>query len=302
MTQTFTDINYDWLSRGRMLEIIDPALKTVFRKYTDEDSQFFMIDGQRIHFKVEGEGESVLLIHGSFSSIHTFDAWAKYLKRYYKVIRLDLPGFGLSGPHPRNEYSMQQVIDFVKNFLHILHTDKCNVVGSSLGGWVAWELAVKYPKLVNKLCLIDAAGFLDSKSIPLPFKMARTPFLRSMTKYSMRRTVIEVFMRQVFNDSAKVDQELVDRYYELNSIPGNPEAFVRMVNTKFIDHTHLLKTIKHPTLIMWGKQDNWLPLQNAYKFNLEIPNAELILYDGVGHIPMEECPKITSKDFRDFLR
>lgn len=290
------------LSQMVLLNRLDKDVRVIYEKYLTPSSKFMYINGQRVHYRIEGRGEPLLLLHGAFASLHTFDAWTNILKKHFRVIRLDMPGFGLSGPKIDDNYAMAVNCDFIATFLEILEIDCCHIAGSSLGGWTSWELCLRYPALFEKLVMLDPAGFIDSESIPLPFKMARTPFLNRVAKYTIRKTVLEVFMKQVFVDTSKVTEVLIDRYYDLNNLPGNAEAFVRMVNIKLIDNTHKLHRIEQPTLIIWGKQDRWLPLKNAYKFNIEIPKAELIIYDGAGHIPQEECPIISANDTIEFLK
>lgn len=271
------------------------------QKYANEQSRFLVIDGSLVHFRVEGKGSPLLLIHGAFSSLHTFDQWASILSKKNQVIRLDLPGFGLSGSRIDHDYSMEKFVNFLSQFLQIIGIKKCHLVGSSLGGWLAWEFVLKYPGRVNKLALISSAGFLEDRNVPLPFKMARTPFIGKVIKYAVKKNVLEQFVRQVYADENKVTPELVDRYYDLFSRDGNPEAFLSLANGKYKDHTKKLKNIKCPTLILWGEEDIWLPLENGYKFRDRIPQAKLIIYEGVGHVPMEEIPIDTAKDLQAFL-
>ena len=133
--------------------------------------------------------------------------------------------------------------------------------------------------------------FLDEDSVPLPFKMARTPFANRVVRMVIRQNVLEQFLRQVYVDQTKVTPQLIERYYELFSRAGNPDAFMIMVNkTQYKDNTHRLKEIKAPTLIIWGNDDAWIPKSNADRFLNAIPKARLVLYEGVGHLPMEEVP------------
>ncbi len=273
----------------------------LLRKYTNEQSRFLVVDGTLVHYRDEGRGYPLLLLHGAFSSLHTFDGWVDELSSKFRVLRLDLPGFGLTGPNIENDYTMPTHKRFVRTFLERMEVEECFVAGSSLGGWVAWELALKYPEQFKKLILIGAAGFLDENSIPLPFKMARTPFLNQVVKYVIRKNIFEQFLYQVYYDEEKVTRELVDRYYDLFSREGNPEAFLKLVNARVRDNTMHLKEIKAPTLIMWGAHDKWLPVENATRFHQVIPNSELIIYEDLGHIPMEECPFETARDARKFL-
>lgn len=271
-------------------------------KYTNTHSRFVVLNGAMIHYRDEGNGYPIVMIHGAFSSLHTFDAWTNELKGDFRIIRYDLLGFGLTGKHSEDNYSMASQLKTLKELLDTLRIDRCVLCGSSLGGWVAWEFALKYPNRVRKLLLIDAAGFLDQESIPLPFKMARTPFANRVVRMVIRKNVLEQFLRQVYVDQEKVTNVLLDRYFELFSREGNPEAFMIMVNkTDYHDNTRKLKEIKVPTLIIWGEEDNWIPVQNAHRFLNAIPKARLVLYEGVGHLPMEEEPMDTAAEVGRFI-
>ena len=272
------------------------------QKYTNEQSRFLVIDGALVHFRVEGKGTPIVLLHGAFSSLHTYDAWCDILSKKYQLIRLDLPGFGLSGSRVDHDYSMESYLSFLVRFLDRLGIEKCHLAGSSLGGWLAWEFTLLHPHRVRKLILISAAGFLEDRNVPLPFKMARTPFLSKVIKYAVKKNVLEQFVRQVYADQEKVTPDLVERYFELFSREGNPEAFLSLANGKYKDHTKKLKNIRCATLILWGEEDAWLPLENGYRFRDRIPKSKLIVYEGVGHVPMEEIPTETAKDLQAFLQ
>lgn len=271
------------------------------KKYTNDQSRFLVIDSALVHYRDEGQGPVLLLLHGAFSSLHTFDGWVEKLKQDFRLIRLDLPGFGLSQASEDHEYGVEKYLHWVETFMELLQVDTFSIAGSSLGGWLAWEFALKNPKSVEKLILIDAAGFLEEKNVPLPFKMARTPFINKIVRYVIKRNVIEVFIKQVYGDASLITPELIDRYYDLFSREGNPEAFFALVNGTFKDNTQKLPKIKAPTLIMWGDKDEWLPMENGHRFLEAIPHAQLIIYHDIGHIPMEETPEITALDARAFL-
>lgn len=259
------------------------------------------IDNIKVHYRDEGDGFPLLLVHGAFSSLHTFDAWAEYFGRHYRVLRLTLPGFGLTGPSPDNSYSVSRSISCIRSFLRRLKIDECHIAGSSLGGWISWEYALAFPWQVRKLILIDAAGFMDESSIPVPFKMARLPFVDRVIKFAVKKSVLEQFVKQVYADKNLVTAEVVDRYYDLFTRPGNPEAFLAMANGRVKDNTPRLKGMRSQTLILWGEKDKWLPVRNAYRFQDLIPAAELIVYSDVGHLPMEEAPQRSAADVQAFL-
>lgn len=201
-----------------------------------------------------------------------------------------------------HDYSIKALVKFLNRFLDQLGIDQCSIAGSSLGGWLAWEMALRKTTRLSKLVLISPAGFMEEHSIPLPFQMARTPVIGKVMKYAIKKSLLRKFLNQVFVDRRKVTTALVDRYYDLISREGNPEAFLALANGKQKRRTNKLKEISVPTLIMWGEDDSWLPVENGYWFQVCIPHSELIVYEGVGHIPMEEIPERTVRDLKKFLK
>jgi pimeloyl-ACP methyl ester carboxylesterase len=260
------------------------------------------IDGLNIHYRDEGQGFPVVLLHGSFSSLHTFDAWAEELKKNFRVIRYTLPGFGLTGPCPEGDYSIRSHSEYLRLLLMILGIERCHLVGSSLGGWIAWETVLDFPDLAESLTLIGSAGYLDRESIPEPFKLAKRPLAGRIVNYVVTRNRMQHYIRQVYGNKHRVNPKLVDRYYDLFTMNGNPRAFIKLVNQKFKDNTPRLKSIQTPSLVMWGEEDAWVPINNAYRFTISLPNSELVTYEGIGHIPMEEIPNISVSDYLRFLK
>ena len=254
-----------------------------------------------VHYRDEGEGPVLFLIHGTFSSLHTFNSWTRILKTQYRIVRLDLPGFALTGPMTDGKYDIEVYLSFLNKFLNNLNIKKCHIAGSSLGGWLAWEYCVANPKMVDKLILIGAAGLFVDQRLPLFFIMVKAPLIKKFVKHVLPKGLVEKFLKEVYGDTHKVTGELVERYYDLVMKPGNREAFIDLVNTKYEFHGDLVSQIESPTMIMWGKEDNWVTLKNAYAFHERIKDSIMVLYDGVGHVPMEESPMETASDLISFL-
>lgn len=277
-------------------------MDALFKTYTNEASRFIFIDGCMIHYRDEGEGIPMICMHGSFSSLHTFEGWAKKLNQHLRIISIDLPGHGLTGPHPRHDYSIENYVSIIREFILRLNTGPVVIAGNSLGGWIAWEFALKHPELTRQLILLDSAGFIEADSVPLPFRMARTPFLNKIVKFAIKRQVIERYVQQVYSTHEIINDALVSRYHDLFNREGNLEAFFYFVNkTEFIDHTPQLRKIKVPTLILWGEEDKWIPVSYGHRFVNTIPDAELVIFENTGHIPMEELPALTSSEVATFV-
>lgn len=277
------------------------TLQQLLPLYTDQDSRFMVIDNTLVHYKDVGEGKVLVLLHGAFSSLHTYDAWAMHLEQQYRVIRLDLMGFGLTGANSSNNYSIEHHIRVLHELLDRLSISFCTLIGSSLGGWIAWEYAYQYPQQIEKLILVNAAGFLEEDAIPLPFKLAQSRLAPHLFKYIIRRSVLELFVRQVFFDTSKATEEVVTRYFDLFTREGNSQALIHLVTTPFVDNSHLLTQIEQPTLVLWGAEDAWIPVEHAYRFRDNMPHATLTIYPKVGHIPMEEIPEQSLVEVMDFL-
>lgn len=276
--------------------------KTLLNLYTNQTSRFVNVNGSLMHYRDEGEGDVILLIHGACASLHTFEPWAERLKENYRVVSIDLPGSGLSeAPEWDENDANGTYIKYVRAFLEILQIESCCIVGNSLGGWIAWEMASRYPKLINRLVLLSAAGHIDHTSVPSIFYLGRIPMLNKMGRAVIARSFIQKNMEAVFVHSNLVTTKLVDRYYDLFSQKANTSAFLFWLGSKFVDNTKKLSKIKQPTLIIWGEQDSWIKINNAYRFSNAIPNSELVIYEDLGHIPQEEAPEKTVEDVIEFM-
>lgn len=271
-------------------------------KYADADSKFISLDGMRIHYKDQGQGNVVLLLHGTGASLQTWDVWADLLSQHYRVIRLDLPAFGLTGPNPQRDYSLTNYVKTLNNFLTALDIKEVSLAGNSLGGAIAWRYTVDHPQQVESLILIDAAGFpRDPAKIPALFKMGKTPVIKDLMQVISPRAMFEKNLKEVYYDDSKVTPALVERYRDLMLREGNRQAMVDRINTPYIDEHEKIALINAPTLIMWGQYDDWIEPADAELFAKAIKNSTLKIYSA-GHVPMEELPNETAADALQFLQ
>ncbi len=270
-------------------------------KYATGSSRFLNVDGIRVHYRDEGKGETLVLIHGILASLHTWDGWTRELTDHYRVVSLDLPGFGLTGP-ANFEYNRDNYIKFLKHFLDQLNIKKFTIIGNSLGGFFAWNYAIDYPGEVERLVLLDAAGY--AQEVPFPMKLYTTPILGEIPTKITPRSAIAANLRDVYGDGSKLTEETIDRYYELQLRPGNrhaaKELFEYAVARASTDAEGIRK-ISVPTLILWGGEDDWVPVKLVQYWKRDIPHASVIIYPGVGHVPMEEIPHRSVQDLIRFL-
>lgn len=276
-------------------------LEELLPRYADDASQFPELAGQNLHVKDEGDGPCLLLIHGTAASLHTWDGWVEELRSEFRLLRLDLPGFGLSGPHPSGDHGADTRLAAIEAVLDHAGVDSCSLAGNSLGGFLAWRFVLRWPERVERLVLIDAAGYpRQGDGGGNVLSLARIPVLNTLLTRITPRHLVEKGLRQVYGDPSKFTPELADRYYDLLLREGNRQALVGG-GSRGESQIHRLGEIHHPTLILWGALDSWIPVEDAHRFHDDLPNAQLRVYEGVGHVPMEEIPIQTARDAREFL-
>jgi pimeloyl-ACP methyl ester carboxylesterase len=278
----------------------DVPLDELKQKYGSGASRFVDMDDLQVHYRDEGHGPALVLLHGTGSSLHTWDAWAESLRSHYRVIRMDLPGFGLTGPDPRNDYRIDSYLEFLERFRKRLGLESFALAGNSLGGQIAWSYAVAHPERVQALVLVDPAGHRIDRPA-LVFRLARIPVVSwVMTKLDPGR-ITEKTLRDCYADPRKVTPELVERYRQLALREGNRRAFVARVGARAPDRSADIAKVRAPTLILWGAQDRLIPVEHARRFQAAIPGARLVVYDDAGHVPMEEIGERSATDADAFL-
>jgi len=270
-------------------------------KYTNQASQFMELQGMQVHYRDEGIGLPIVLLHGTGASLHTWDAWTEELSKEYRVIRMDLPAFGLTGPHPDRDYTLDTYVDFLNAFADKLELGQFYLAGNSLGGNIAWLFAARHPEKVNKLILLDPGGIVSGRKSPGVIRLARTPVFNQFIRMFTLRSLIKKNLLEVYAQDDKIDDLLIDRYFDFTLRPGNRQAFIDRAKTINPDYSALLTEIKCPSLIIWGAEDNWIPLVDGAAFQRAIPNAKLEVMESVGHVPMEEAPQESVLLVQQFL-
>lgn len=285
----------------------DVPLEDLKAKYAQGSSTFITVNGLEVHYRDEGimtDSIPIILIHGTGSSLHTYDNWSDRLVTKHRVIRMDLPAYGLTGPFPHKKYTIPDYVKFINDFLFTLDIKKCIIAGNSFGGEIAWNYTYAHPEIIEKLILINSAGYPnDPKSaVPMAFKLARTPIIGGLTTYITPRFIIKSSIENLYADKSKVNNDLVDRYFELSLRPGNRRAFVDRIRTTSKNKSYKnIKSIRHKTLLLWGQEDKLFPISIANRFQEDLPNATLVILKDIGHMPMEESPEQSLEPVLAFL-
>ena len=275
-------------------------------RWAQPPSTFLDLAGMQVHLRDEGRRDDpvpIVLLHGTSASLHTWDGWVEALAPARRVVRVDLPGFGLTGPAPDGDYRIERYVGFVAALLDGLGIERCVLAGNSLGGWIAWETALAEPARVAALILVDSAGYpLESESVPIGFRIARIPLLNRLMEVTLPRGVVESSLRNTYGDPARVTPGLVDRNYKLTLREGNRAALARrFADAQPSDRSARLAELQVPTLILWGGRDRLIPPGYGEQFRRDIRGSRLVVFPELGHVPHEEDPAATVAAVRSFL-
>lgn len=292
------------------LRTSDTDRDEMIAKYGGPDAAFVSGPaGQRIHYRDQGkrDGPAIVLLHGSNSSLDTWEPLVKRLGGTYRIVTLDLPGHGLTGSTPDRDYSAAGMMAAVDVVAAKTGLDHFILGGNSMGGWVAWRYALAQPERVDALLLLDAAGMPLRKGEKAPpsnigFRVLEYPFGRWLATQITPLSLVEESLRGSVERQAIVDDAMIDRYWELLRFPGNREATVLRAR---MDREPAMAArvgeIEAPTLILFGDKDRLINPTAAKTFNERIAGSEVVLLPGIGHLPMEEAPDATARTIADFL-
>ena len=243
----------------------------------------------------------VLLLHGFGASLQTWDDWTTALQDHWRVIRLDIPGFGLSGPAVNQDYSDAADVARVIALLDQLGVQQVIIAGHSMGGRIAWNLAAAHPERVSKLVLLAPDGFPDPKA--KSDKTYEVPTLMGLMPYSLPQWALRMGgVAPAFADQRKLTPQLMQRYHDMVLAPGVRGAMLeRMRQTRNSDPVARLQSIQVPTLLLWGEKDAFIPVSNAQDYLKAMPQARLVTLPAVGHVLHEEAPQTSVQAVLDFL-
>ena len=253
--------------------------------------EYRTVEGLRLRLRDTGPkaAPALILLHGFGSSLDTWEPWAKALSARYRVVRLDLPGFALTGADPTGDYSDARTMAIIAGLMDQLGLQRAAFVGNSLGGRFAWQFAARYPARVTRLVLISPDGFASpgfdyGKAPDVPLVMEAMP-------WAGPRSLIRANLAPAWAHPEALPDAVVERYRDMLLAPGVRRAILdRTRQTVLTDPAPRLHSITAPTLLLWGEQDHMIPIRNAADYLRLIPRATLVRLPGLGHVPFEEAP------------
>ncbi len=293
-----------FLSAGGLFGLWTPDIESseLKSRYGATAQNFVTVDGLDVHFKDTGPRDApvLLLLHGFGSSLQTWDIWSSKLEEHYRVIRLDLPGFGLTGPSPVHDYSEQNDVSTLSHFVDKLGLSSFSLMGHSMGGKMAWGLAALMPERVEALVLMAPDGYPQIKDIgKKPYEM---PAIMGVMKFCLPKILVRKSIEPAFFDASVLSESLVDRYYDMLRSPGVRAAILDRANqTIYTDPVPRLKKITAPTLLIWGEADQMIPSSNAKSYSEVLSKSQTVLLPRLGHLLQEEQPEKTLEKVVEFL-
>ncbi|BES71590.1 alpha/beta hydrolase [Marinobacter nanhaiticus D15-8W] len=284
--------------------LADIPMPYLEERYVNEDSRFIDVNGYRIHYRDQGEGETIILLHGIFSSLQTWDAWVAELSRSHRVIALDMPGFGMTGgPENLDDFDEDNIVNTFAKFVEHLDLENFTLAGNSFGGYVAARYAAQYGNRVDRLILVDPLGY--PQETPLLMNLGTAFPFNFLGNYVQPPLIVTLSLRNAYGDPRRMQDKDVYRYVHMAQRPGAKPIYMKtleMVEERTENEAPLpFYRIAAPTLLMWGKDDSWVPVELATHWLNDLSHARLVTYEGVGHMPMEEAPDETLRDVRRFL-
>jgi len=278
-----------------------PEAELAARYVTPED-HFIPVMGVRLRVRMSGppSGPVVILLHGFGASLETWQPWADVLSQKYRVVRYDLPGFGLTGADPSGDYTDARSVLILAALMDRLGISQASLIGNSLGGKIAWNFAAAYPGRVSRLVLVSPDGFA-SPGFEYGVR-TKLPAMIYLLPYVLPRFLLRMNLAVAYANPKRLSDATLTRYRDMMLAPGDRKAMLaRMAQVLLEPPGPVLAKIKTPTLILWGEQDGMIPFSNAADYVRDMPDARLVALPGLGHVPFEEDPSASIAPVEAFL-
>lgn len=280
--------------------------QTLMERWGAAPSRFMEVDERVLHLRDEGpllDPQPLVLLHGLGGSLHDWEGWTRALRNTHRVIRIDLPGNGLSDPAREGNYRSEADARRVLALLDQLGVERMRLVGHGHGGEVAAQMALQAPRRVARLLLVSSAP-QDAESLPLPLRVLPSlPLPQWLVSSMLPRLLVSSTLDWLYAPGVKVTAARVDRRQELLQREGNRWALLQQWRQRpgEQESEETFSRLKVPVLLLWGNEDSLTPLAQAQSLRGKIPGSRLLMLSGVGHLPQEEAPARSLAAVQPFL-
>lgn len=281
----------------------DTPAPEVESKWATPPSQFVEIDGVRMHYRDEGEGPIVVLLHANYSSLFMWEPWVAALRDRYRVVRLDLPAHGLTGPEPSGNYTLERIQQLFEKFVDEKDLGRFTVVGTSIGGTVAMRYTADHPDRIERLVLISPGSLeprVRGRTTP-----ANVPKAADLLGYILPKSFTRFMLTNDYGDPERVTEAVVDEWYEMWMREGNRLAMLNLLRQYVSGGVEdKIRAVSVPVLLIWGEKNKRVPLGLAYETKellVNSPEVRLEVLPGIGHMLVQEAPEASSQLIRRYL-
>ncbi len=290
--------------RERSIPLVRP---TRFDWNPSLSPQTIQINGHTIFYVVKGVGRPLVLIHGYGAAIWVWERQIEVLSQGYRVYALDLIGHGFSD-RPKIPYTPETYIDCLKDFMDRAGIEKATLIGNSMGGGVAWAMAILFPERVDRLILIDCVPpdilhEVKNESFRMLAAIKNIPFLPYLVMAVRNENSIRQILLECISDIKLVTPEVVNRQYQLSRIKGTTWALYSTFKhaKEALKLKDRFSAICKPTLFLWGERDLVFPSPLGENLHRAIAGSKFRKIEKSGHIPMWETPEEVNRAILDFL-
>jgi pimeloyl-ACP methyl ester carboxylesterase len=266
-------------------------------------SKFVVIDGVRLHYRDEGQGPVVVLLHANYASLFMWDPWVRALEDRYRVIRIDLPAHGLTGPDPRGDYTLEHMQRIFEGFVAERGLARFTVAGTSLGGTIAMRYAALHPERIERLVLLSPGSLeprVRGRTTP-----AAVPRVADLLGYVTPVAFTRFLLANDFGDPSRLDEATVAEWHAMWMRAGNRLAMLQLLRQYVSGGVEdKIRAVSVPVLLIWGEKNRRVPLALAYEFRdllVRSPDVRLEVLPGVGHMAVQEAPTQTARVMREYL-
>ena len=281
----------------------DLPREALLQSYARPGTSFVQVAGQPVFLQDTGprDAPTLVLLHGFGASLQTWDAWATELDKDWRVVRIDVPAFGLTGAALNNDYSDAADVARLLALLDHLGLQRVAVGGHSMGGRIAWNFAAAHPERVSQLLLVSPDGFPDPRSTT-EHTYQVSPWL-GLIQLSLPAWALKMGVAPAYGDEKLLTADTMRRYQDMMLAPGVRTALIeRMRQTRNSDPVPRLQSLKMPVLLVWGDKDAFIPISNALDYLQAIPHATLATITLAGHVVHEEAPLPSVQAVKEFLQ
>ncbi|MDO6475201.1 alpha/beta hydrolase [Alteromonas sp. 1_MG-2023] len=282
------------------------TLEDMRKKYADADSKFMDVDGINVHYKDQGTGPAILLVHGTLGDLHDWDTWAEVLSKHYRVIRFDLPSFGITGDIPNGNYSVDRSHVLIDGLMDALDIEKFGIAGISYGGMVSFRYAATRVNRITSMILVNSAGIQFGKAVKRDTDTKDKPRKNMFIDPVVNREDVAQFYDDYINDHTYVTSAFIQRKLDYLNIVNRDANSIKAY--KLYEKGNPQRVLSHvtaPSLVIWGTANQALDTETAQAFIDALTAScfkKLVTFDDGGHYINVERPAPTAKAALAFLQ